>query len=56
MMPRERLMASINGEELYPIPSDVFENGVHPELRAKLLRYFGLAEKGNEGLPQTLDA
>ena len=56
MTPRERVMASMNGEEFYPIPSDVFENGVHPELRAKLLRYFGLAENDNEGLLKALDA
>jgi len=56
MTPKERVLACLHGEELYPIPSDVFENGVHPELRAKLLRHFGLAENDNEGLLQALDA
>ena len=38
MTPRERVLAATNGEEAFPLPSDVFENGVHPELRAKLLQ------------------
>lgn len=56
MTPRERVLAAMNGEEVYPIASDVFENGVHPELRAKLLRHFGLATDDNEGLLKALDA
>jgi len=56
MTPRERVIAAMNGEEVFPIASDVFENGVHPELRAKLLRHFGLAEDDNEGLLKALDA
>jgi uroporphyrinogen decarboxylase len=56
MTPKERVLAAMNGEELYPIPSDVFENGVHWNLRAKLLCHFGLAEKDNEGLLKALDA
>jgi hypothetical protein len=37
MTSKERVLAVMNGEEFYPIPSDVFENRVHPRLRAKLL-------------------
>jgi uroporphyrinogen decarboxylase len=40
----------MNGEELYPVPVDLFENGVHPGLRTKLLRHFGFAEDDHEGL------
>ena len=56
MTPKERALAAMNGEELYPVPSDVFENGVHPELRAKLLRHFGLPEDDNEGLLRAFNA
>lgn len=56
MTPRQRVMAAMNGEELYPVPLDVFENGVHPLLRAKLLKHFGLADDDNEGLLKALQA
>jgi len=54
--PRERVLAAMNGEELYPIPVDLYENGVHWELRSSLLRHFGLAEDDNEGLLKALNA
>ena len=53
---KERALAAMSGEELYPVPSDVFENGVHPELRAKLLRHFGLPDDDNEGLLRAFNA
>ena len=56
MTPKERVLAATNGEELYPVPSDVFENGVHWKLRAELLRHFGLTDSDNEGLLKALDA
>jgi uroporphyrinogen decarboxylase len=46
----------MNGEELYPVPHDVFENAVHPGLRVQLLRHFGLAMDDNEGLLRIFDA
>ena len=56
MTPRERVLAAMNGEELYPVPIDVFENGVHPGLRAKLLKHFGLPPDDNEGLLKAFGA
>ena len=56
MTPRERVLAALNGEEVYPVPVDLFENGVHPELRSKLLRHFGLGPDDNEGLLKAFQA
>jgi len=56
MTHKERVLAAMNGEELYPVPFDVFENGVHPGLRVQLLRHFGLPMDDNEGLLRTFDA
>ena len=56
MTPRERVLAAMNGEELYPVPVDLYESGVHWELRSKLLKHFGLTEEDNEGLLKSLKA
>jgi uroporphyrinogen decarboxylase len=50
------VLAAMKGEELYPVPVDVYEGGVHWELRAKLQQHFGLAENDNEGLLQAFHA
>ena len=50
------MMAVINGEALYPVPTDVFENGVHPELRKRLAQHFGFAEQDNESLMKVFGA
>jgi len=56
MKPIERVMAAINGEALCPVPTDVFENGVHPELRERLAQHFGFAEQDNESRPPDIGA
>lgn len=50
MKPRERVLAAFEGDEVFPVPADVFENGIHPVLEGKLLQHFGLAEDDHEGL------
>jgi len=49
-------MAAMNGESIFPVPTDVFENGVHPELRTRLSRHFGIAEQDNEALLKIFQA
>ena len=56
MKPRDRVLAAVDGNEIYPVPLDVFENGIHPKLRAGLLKHFGLAGDDNEGLLHALGA
>jgi uroporphyrinogen decarboxylase len=56
MTPKERVLAVIDGQEIFHVPVDVFENGVHPELCSKVLRHFGLADGDKEGLLRALGA
>ena len=56
MTPRDRVMAALSGQELYPVPYDVYENGVHPVLHAKLVEHYGLAEDDIEGLMKAMGA
>ena len=56
MNPKERVLAAMNGEAIFPVPTDVFENGVHPELRRRLAQHFGFAESDNESLMQSFGA
>jgi uroporphyrinogen decarboxylase len=54
--PRDRLLAAVNGEEIFPVPVDVMENRIYPELESGLRRYYGLAEDDQEGLLVALGA
>lgn len=54
--PREAVIKALNHEDVYPIPVDVFENGVHPKLEEKLLKHFGLKPKDHVGLLKALNA
>jgi hypothetical protein len=40
--PRERALATLRHEEVFPVPMDVFENGVYPELKRRLREHFRL--------------
>lgn len=48
---RDRALAAINHEEVFPVPVDVFENGVYPKLEEGLRKHFGLPPSGE--LPPT---
>ena len=56
MKMRDRALAALNGEEVYPIPHDVFESWPYPELRAGLCQHFSLAECTTEGVLRALNA
>ena len=56
MTPRDRVLASIGGQEVLPVPVDVFENGIHWGLARKLNRQFGLPADDREGLLRALGA
>ena len=56
MNPRERVLAAINGEEVLPVPFDVFENGFYPRLRAGLAQHFGVDKDDYEALLRALGA
>ncbi|MBA7637471.1 hypothetical protein ES703_45116 [subsurface metagenome] len=56
MKPREKVNAAINGEEIFPIPTDVFENAIHPILAGKLCEHFGLDKVDHRGLIHALGA
>jgi len=56
MNQRERALSAINGYEVFPIPVDVFENGIHWELEKQLKKHFKLAESDYEGLLRSLNA
>ena len=42
MLPRERVLAATSGYEVLPVPMDVFENGIYPQLEVGLREHFGL--------------
>jgi len=56
MTPRDRVLASLEGNPVFPVPTDVFENGLHPKLEEKLLQHYGLAEGAHEELLRALGA
>jgi hypothetical protein len=56
MQPRDQVLAALQGNEVLPIPADVFENGFYPKLRAGLLRHFGLPADDYDGLLLALGA
>lgn len=47
---RERVLKAIKGEEIYPIPVDVWENGIAPVLESKLIEHFALQTDDHEGV------
>ena len=53
---RENALASLNGKEVYPVPVDVWENGIHPILENGLCSYFGLEKEDHEGVLKKLNA
>lgn len=56
MKPRDRVLAAFKGEEVFPVPFDVYKNGFYPKLRAGLLQHFGLPEDDYDGLLLALGA
>ncbi len=56
MKPREKVNAAVNEEEIFPIPTDVFENGIHPILAGKLCEHFALDKADHRGLIRALGA
>ena len=56
MRPRDRALKALNHEEIYPVPVNLFENGIYLALQADLCRHFGLAPNDLEGLMSQLGA
>jgi uroporphyrinogen decarboxylase len=56
LKPRERVLAAVDGQEVFPIPVDVFENAVYPQLEADLCRHFGLPREDHAGVLEALGA
>lgn len=56
MKPREKVNAAISGEEIFPIPTDIFENAIYPILAGKLCEHFGLDKADHRGLIRALGA
>jgi uroporphyrinogen decarboxylase len=56
MRPRDRALKALNHEEIYPVPVDLFENGIYPALQADLCRHYELAPNNLEGLLRRLGA
>ncbi len=56
MKARDRVLASVGGEEVLPIPVDVFRSLIFPKLEAGLCRHFGLGETDHEGVLCALGA
>jgi len=54
--PRDRVLAAVRGEEVWPVPADVFENGIHPRLETQLMRHFGIDQADHEGLLRAVGA
>jgi uroporphyrinogen decarboxylase len=53
---RDRVLSALRGEEVYPVPFDIYLNYIYPELEGKLLVHYGLAPDDHYGLFKALDA
>jgi uroporphyrinogen decarboxylase len=56
MNTRDRALRALSHREIYPVPVDLFENGVYPGLQADLCRQYELGTDDLEGLMQRLGA
>lgn len=56
MTPREKVFSAWNHSEVYPVPTDVWENGIHPDLEARLCEHFGLERDEHVGVLEALNA
>lgn len=56
MNARDRVLAAVAGKEVWPVPVDVFENGLYPRLDAALREHLGLVDADYEQLLRTLGA
>lgn len=54
--PRDRTLSAMRGREVYPVPVDVIENWIYPELERALARHFGLASDDHEAILRSLGA
>lgn len=54
--PRERFLAAVKHEEVFPIPTDVMENIIYPGLESDLCRHLGLIQDDHEGVLVALNA
>ena len=53
---RDRVLASLAGEEVYPVPYDLFCNGIYPNLQAALCRHYGIEPVDHEALMRAIGA
>ena len=56
MNPRERVLTAVDGKEIYPVPLDVNDHIIYPNLEQDLCRHFGLNEDDHEGVLSALGA
>ena len=50
MTQRDRALAALDGEEVFPVPCDVFESAIYPDLLVGLCRHFGVPDGDTEGV------
>ncbi len=53
---RERTFDSIKGIDVFPIPTDVFENGIYPILEKKILERFNLKRNSEDTILEKLNS
>ncbi len=56
MNPRQRVLAAVKGEEVWPVPVDLFESGLHPQIRAGLQAHYHHDPEDFEALLHALRA
>jgi uroporphyrinogen decarboxylase len=56
MNSRHRVLAAVKGEEVWPVPVDLFESGLHPEIRIGLETHYHLDHHDLEALLRALGA
>jgi uroporphyrinogen decarboxylase len=56
MTARDRALSALSHREVYPVPVDLYENGVYPTLQASLCQHYGLDKDNIEGMMQRLGA
>ena len=53
---REKTLKSLEGKEIFPVPTDVLEGFIHPTLEEKIFKKYNINEKNHENILKKLNA
>jgi len=53
---RKRTLESLNGKDVFPVPTDVLEGFIHPSLEEKIFEKFNIEERNHDSILKKLNA